>query len=189
MTALLCMPMPAKWAEALADPAQLGQLAANAGVLLGGIAALATLTLVAIRTYNNQVDQQFDAIFNDFWKSDKAALARDLVTYDDQYQKVRAALRHMAHEDRETEAYDEHMRGDIEAINYFCAQIARVDILGSKRLSKRRKAMFDRVFGYWVAEIKRRDALNAYYRRYWTPPIGVQKANTPCPIWGNSGGS
>lgn len=158
-------------------------LVGGIGTLTIAIMAFLTLRLVHVRTlqtqlntYQKSIDDRFEAISVFFWTDKKIERGRDIVSYDQEYDKLRAHLWKMAKWQGESVEHEPAVREDIEAINCFCACITRVNLLGGLRLTPGQEQLSESIFGYWRQEIKRRRALGAYFSRYWVAPIGIEKA-------------
>jgi hypothetical protein len=152
------------------------------GELLSGIAAI-LLALVAgigfgfvqLRTYRKSVADRFDELSVFFWTDPQIRHGRDILSYEAQYERIRPHLERMTDDPETPYTYPKRTRVDVEAINCLCACLTRVNLLESRKLNSTQRAQADALFGYWHGLIADRKEMGAYFRRWWTTPVGVPK--------------
>lgn len=173
---------------------------ANLGIIAGSIVAILTFKKVSLRTYENQLDNQFREFYTFFWQDEKVSEGRKLVSYEHYIDQLAPFLRIVSKKNpikiidivkanpelleiKEDEQRNEKISlkfrsivESIEAVDCFFAAISRATIHGALQLTNNHKDAYRRVFiDYWLKHIFSVPVLADYYLTHWCEPLGQPK--------------
>lgn len=147
------------------------------GVLVGAVSAIVTLIFITFEKKRTDQNNEFREIFQHFWDDEKVELARHIIDYEQEYKKALNAIT-KATKPSENENFSDKEIACIEAIDKFCAIIARLNFYGLLPLYGKQKALSDKMFvNHWVAKIESRTELKEYIQKFW-PDFFNASANT-----------
>lgn len=163
--------VPSQWVE-------LSQILGNIASIVTALAALIGLVLISMRTLEFQWNSGFRQFYDEFWTDKSIALARQLISYDDEYDKIKDVLQKMAdgnwpdnaiaEAQRKVSAYTAEDIVLTEAIDQLCAKLMQIVFLKDSRFLNKRQTYFRQVFlSYWAKAITNRKELECYIQRLW----------------------
>ncbi|MCB1471242.1 MAG: hypothetical protein KDK08_29660 [Rhizobiaceae bacterium] len=144
--------------------------ASNIGSILSGVALL-LVAAAAWRTYfkfskitlfDNWINRQ-SSVYDEFWNVETNFRVRWYIISDIGYRElVPVLIKRLSHEELTLEEYEK-----IEALDRFIMPMARFRYFDSETNFAERRALWDRFFGLWIKEIRKRKELSKYIEQYW----------------------
>ena len=177
---------------------KLTQLAANIGTAVAAFAAVRALRVVNLKTIETQWNDNFRKIYNEFWTDETISHARIMISYDQEYDKIKNTLLDMAlsphiigdmtaslaskqslkdrvaFEPRPHREFDEFEIKVTEQIDQFCAKCIQLVFTGEIPHLKREQRDFKILFlHFWSDAIDKRLELKLYIEKFW-PSLASQ---------------
>ena len=86
------------------------QLVSNVGTAFAAVMAFIALRVISTKTLESQWNDSFRRIYDEFWQDENIAQARKMITYDQEYNKIRKTLIDMASSTQIIGDMTEHVR-------------------------------------------------------------------------------
>ncbi len=144
----------------------LGPMLSGVSLLVAAIAAWATYFFYHRRTVQTAWIDSYRLLYAEFWKDEGIATVRNLITNDVEYTEAEKILRNRLDTKSNNLSVDQNKV--IESIDRFCALLIRIKFFESLRLTRKQRALWNETYrDFWIAQIRKREALRNYMYEYW----------------------
>lgn len=144
----------------------LGPLLSGTALLIAAVASWVTYAFYHRRTIQSAWIESYRLLYAEFWKDEKIAMVRHMITDDVTYTATEPIL--LARLKTDSNQLSEQDNQTLELIDRFCALLIRIRFFENQQVTKKQRELWNETYrNTWIAVIRRRRALASYIYRFW----------------------